>query len=185
MSQAEKKVEGPKEDRAPLLARDAYDHFKTLQAMGLLNPADEARVKQYEEAERVKREEEEKKRADAQRRRETEMASAAQGELVTDAAARLARVHNAAEPAGESEEVDDTEALRKDLSQKIADHVYYLRAAGENWDTIVNSLAETFGLEAEEIRRTAKKKDPDAKIGQRLAATIIGQAQILGDASTD
>lgn len=188
MSQADKKDEGPKENRAPLIARDAYDHFKTLQAMGLLKPDDETRVKQYEEAERLKREEEERKRTEAQRRRETEMASAAKGGLVASAGARLNRVeqgpgrvfeNNAAEPAGESEEVVDTEATRKSFEQQIAGQVRSLREAGEKWNDIVATLAENFGLSEKEIRRTVKKKNQTRKSASALQRKLSDRQKFL------
>lgn len=101
---------------------------------------------------------------------------------VAHAAAKLARMEEAAQAAPDE---TNTDALRRDLAKQISDHVYYLRASGEHWNTIVGSLAENFGLSEEEIRKITRQKDQDNKIGQRLAAAIIGQAQILGDASTD
>lgn len=123
----------------------------------------------------------ERERSAPKRKGEKEHAAAGE-RAVSGAAARLASVEKKAQP--EPDE-SNTEALQADLARQITDQVYYLRASGENWNTVVKSLAEIFGLSEEEVRKVAKPNDRDKKIGQRLAANIMGQAQNIGDASTD
>lgn len=123
----------------------------------------------------------ERERSEPKRKGEKERESVGE-KAVSGAAARLARVEQAAQAAPDE---SDTGAMQQNLAREIADQVYYLRASGENWNTIVGSLAEIFGLSEEEVRKIARPRDRNDKIGKRLAAAIISQAQILGDASTD